>query len=152
MVEIELKILLLTTIYFITWFLVEKVFLRIYRSFKKEKESMEPAIPKKIVPLATPRSMGDITPLDQTARYQKGLKSPDWRIRRISAVQLGEKRGSGVVQSLIAALKDSREEVSIAAGESLAKIGDPSAIAALTEHVRNLEKRMDEEFEKARAA
>ncbi|MBF0407774.1 MAG: HEAT repeat domain-containing protein [Candidatus Riflebacteria bacterium] len=104
------------------------------------------------IPVRNASGVDNVTLLDQTSRYVRGLKSPDWRIRRISAIQLAEKRGSNVVQALIETLKDSREEVCIAAGESLAKIGDPAAIAALTDHVKNLEKRMDEDYEKARAA
>ncbi|HNV72912.1 MAG TPA: HEAT repeat domain-containing protein [Candidatus Ozemobacteraceae bacterium] len=146
MLAIELKILLLTGIYFVGWFLFEKVFSRLWESWGNR----EPVSRK--TPLTKAPSMASITPLDQTARYLKGLKNPDWRIRRISAVQLGDKRGTSVVQGLIEALNDPREEVSLAAGEALAKIGDPQAIAALSDHCNTLEKRMDETYERLRAA
>ncbi len=146
MLAIEMKILFLTGVYFVGWFLFEKVFTRLWDSWR----SPEPVARK--TPLSKSPSMASITPLDQTTRYLKGLKNPDWRIRRISAVQLGDKRGSQVVQGLIEALNDPREEVSMAAGESLVKIGDPQAIAALSDHCHKLEKRMDETYERLRAA
>jgi HEAT repeat protein len=90
--------------------------------------------------------------MDQTWRYIRGLKSPDWRIRRISCVQLGERRGTAVVEALIEALDDSREEVSLAAGEALAKIGDPAAIDALARHCSNLERHSGRTYESYRAA
>ena len=90
--------------------------------------------------------------MDQTSRYIRGLKHPDWRVRRISCIQLGEKRGTAVVQALIDALNDPREEVSLAAGEALAKIGDPVAIATMTEHVTRLESKTKEFYERSRAA
>ena len=43
-----------------------------------------------------------------------------------------------IAVALIEALNDPREEVSLAAGDSLAKIGDPLAIEALTNHCKYL--------------
>ena len=47
---------------------------------------------------------------------------------------------------------DSREEVSLAAGEALAKIGDPLAIEALSNHCRELEESSERSYENYRAA
>ena len=146
MLALEVKILLLTGIYFFGWFVFDKVFSQIWDSWGKKTTT-----PKKLSALR-PQNMASISPLDQTARYLKGLKNPDWRIRRISVVQLGEKRGTQVVQALIEALNDPREEVSLAAGESLAKVGDPAAIAALSDHCSKLDSRMDESYERLRVA
>jgi len=147
MLALEIKIILLTLTYFIGWFLFEKVFSEIWERIRY-KETVEPK--KHHISKITP--IGAVTPLDQTARYIRGLKHPDWRVRRIACIQLGEKRGSAVVQALVEALNDPREEVSLAAGEALAKIGDPAAIATLTEHVQRLEKKTFESYERYRAA
>lgn len=153
MLALELKILILTGVYFMGWFLFERVLSKFWdrdlARAEPDSGSRRRAIQGKPAPAPV---LANVTPLDQTARYLKGLKSPDWRIRRISCIQLGDKRGSAVVQGLIEALKDSREEVSLAAGESLTKIGDPNAIAALTTHVQNLERNMEENYERYRAA
>lgn len=146
MLELELKILLLTLVYFTGWFLFEKVFSAAWEKLSPAHAGGGRQSRPRIPPLAS------ITPLDQTWRYIRGLKSPDWRIRRISSIQLGEKRGTAVVQALIEALNDPKEEVSIAAGEALAKIGDPQAINALSEHVKNLDQRIDRSYERYRAA
>jgi len=152
MLALEIKILVLTAVYFLGWFLMERIVSRFWSSDEhvgQETASTpvrRPVAPGRTAPLAS------ITPLDQTTRYIKGLKNPDWRVRRISCVQLGDKRGSAVVQALIEALRDPREEVSLAAGEALAKIGDPTAIAALTEHVSRLEMSMSVSYERSRAA
>lgn len=147
MLELELKILLLTMVYFMGWFLFEKVFSAAWERFVPAASGGGKGTPRARVP-----PLASVTPLDQTWRYIRGLKSPDWRIRRISAIQLGDKRGTAVVQALIEALNDPKEEVSIAAGEALAKIGDPAAINALSEHVRTLEQRLDHTYERFRAA
>ncbi|MEW6709886.1 MAG: HEAT repeat domain-containing protein [Candidatus Riflebacteria bacterium] len=144
--ELEIKILALTAVYFIGWFLFEKVFSRIWNLLTGEKSEQPAERRQKIVPLAT------VTPMDQTWRYIRGLKSQDWRIRRISCIQLGERRGTAVVEALIEALDDNREEVSLAAGEALAKIGDPAAIEALSLHCSKLEKRSGMTYESYRAA
>lgn len=146
MLELELKILLLTLVYFTGWFLFEKVFSAAWERFVPAPAGATPA-PRPRVP-----ALASVTPLDQTWRYIRGLKSPDWRIRRISCIQLGEKRGTAVVQALIEALSDSKEEVSIAAGEALAKIGDPQAINALSEHLKTLDQRVEHSYERYRAA
>lgn len=148
MMHIEVKIIALTLVYFVGWFLFEKVFSGLWRRWRGEEEEST-ALPRKrnrVVPLAT------VTPIDQTWRYIKGLKSPDWRIRRISCLQLGDRRGTAVVEALIEALEDPREEVSLAAGEALARIGDPAAIEALSSHCRNLESRSGQSYEHYRAA
>ncbi|GAB4275389.1 MAG: hypothetical protein Kow0029_16460 [Candidatus Rifleibacteriota bacterium] len=144
--ELEIKIFALTALYFVGWFLFEKVLVRVWNSFTKEETA--PANPRrtKVVPLAT------VTPMDQTWRYIRGLKSPDWRIRRISCIQLGERRGTAVVEALISALDDPREEVSLAAGEALTKIGDPAAIEALAAHCSRLESHSGRSYESYRAA
>lgn len=144
--ELEIKILALTTLYFVGWFLFEKVFSRIWNRMTNKESKPGNERRAKVVPLAT------VTPMDQTWRYIRGLKSPDWRIRRISCIQLGERRGTAVVEALIEALDDNREEVSLAAGEALAKIGDPAAIEALSAHCANLEKRSGISYESYRAA
>jgi len=153
MLALEIKILILTGVYFIGWFLFEKVASRLWNKYAPATDSS--TANRRRSPQGKPAAapvLATVTPLDQTARYLKGLKSPDWRIRRISCIQLADKRGSAVVQGLIDALKDPREEVSLAAGESLTKIGDPAAIAALTTHVQHLEKNMEESYERYRAA
>lgn len=144
--ELEIKILALTAIYFAGWFLFEKVFSQIWKRLRGSEEATTPERRGKIIPLAT------VTPMDQTWRYIRGLKSQDWRIRRISCIQLGDRRGTAVVEALIEALDDSREDVSLAAGEALAKIGDPAAIEALARHCSNLEKRSGMSYESYRAA
>lgn len=147
MMHIELKIIALTLIYFVGWFLFEKVFSGLWRRWRGEDESGKYIRPRnRVVPLAT------VTPVDQTWRYIKGLRSPDWRIRRISCLQLGDRRGTAVVEALIEALEDQREEVSLAAGEALARIGDPAAIEALSSHCRNLEAGSGRSYENYRAA
>ena len=145
--QLELKIVFLTLVYFAGWFLFEKVVTRVWNHFFPVENT--PAIKKvrsKVVPLAT------VTPMDQTWRYIKGLSSPDWRIRRISCIQLGDRRGSAVVDALIEALNDPKEEVSLAAGESLAKIGDPKAIQAMSDHCQRLEAHSTRSYEHYRAA
>ncbi|NLI75310.1 MAG: HEAT repeat domain-containing protein [Candidatus Riflebacteria bacterium] len=146
MLELELKILLLTLVYFTGWFLFEKVFSAAWERFVPAPAGTSPT-PRPRVP-----ALASVTPLDQTWRYIRGLKSPDWRIRRISCIQLGEKRGTAVVQALIEALADPKEEVSIAAGEALAKIGDPQAINALSDHLKTLDQRVEHSYERYRAA
>jgi len=146
MIELEIKILLLTMVYFIGWFMFEKVF-----SVAWEKYTQPAPVGKRLSKMKIP-VLASVTPLDQTWRYIKGLKNPDWRIRRISCIQLGDKRGTAVVQALIESLNDSKDEVSMAAGEALAKIGDPVAIAALTDHVKNLDHKTDQSYESYRAA
>ncbi|MFZ2957890.1 MAG: HEAT repeat domain-containing protein [Candidatus Ozemobacteraceae bacterium] len=163
MFAMEMKILILTGVYFLGWFLFEKVFSRLWEHFVESRNDspVPDGTNNRGFSLRTlqvngssgkPTSADNVAPLDQTGRYLKGLKSPDWRVRRISCIQLADKRGGSVVQGLIHALRDSREEVSLAAGESLAKIGDPNAIAALTNHVQALENSMDESYERSRAA
>ncbi len=146
--QLEVKILALTLVYFAGWFLFEKFFSSVWGRFSTD--SQEISIPKKlrskVIPLAS------VTPVDQTWRYIKGLASPDWRVRRISCIQLGDRRGTAVIEALIEALDDCKEEVSIAAGEALAKIGDPAAIEALTSHCRNLESKAVRSYENYRAA
>lgn len=137
-----IKLLTLSVIYLTCWLAIEKV----YDLFLKLTEDNKPVKKRKIIPLAS------VTPIDQTWRYIKGLKSPDWRVRRIACVQLGERRGTAVVESLIEALNDPREEVSLAAGDALAKIGDPVAIEALSKHCQNLEKSSERSYENYRAA
>ena len=144
--ELEIKILALTALYFVGRFLFERVFSGFWSRLTEKRADNNRERRAKVVPLAT------VTPMDQTWRYIRGLKSPDWRIRRISCIQLGDRRGTAVVEALIEALEDSREEVSIAAGEALAKIGDPVAIEALANHCTNLEKRSGMSYESYRAA
>lgn len=142
MLSFGIKFLILTAIYFSCWFTFEKI----YTHFTKSSGNNTALKKRKIIPLAS------VTPIDQTWRYIKGLKSPDWRVRRIACIQLGERRGTAVVEALIEALKDSREEVSLAAGEALAKIGDPIAIEALSNHCRDLEVSSERSYENYRAA
>lgn len=145
--QLEVKIIALTLVYFTGWFMFEKVFSALWSRLRGEgKETSLPRARRKVVPLAT------VTPVDQTWRYIKGLRSPDWRIRRISCIQLGDRRGTAVVEALIEALDDPREEVSLAAGEALTRIGDPAAIEALTSHCRKLETRSMRSYENYRAA
>lgn len=144
--QLEVKILLLTMVYFVGWFIFEKLFSKIWKTATAGSGTAVFKPRKKITPLAS------VTPLDQTWRYVKGLQSPDWRVRKIACVQLGERRGTAVVEALIGALKDSREEVSIAAGESLAKIGDPYAIDALTNHCQTLDHSISNSYESYKAA
>ena len=147
MLELEMKIVFLTGVYFVGWFFFEKIVGRIWNYATAGREqTAPPGRPRKIPVLAS------VTPLDQTWRYIKGLKNPDWRIRRISCIQLGERRGSAVVQALIEALDDPKEEVSLAAGEALTKIGDPASIQALSDHVGRLEAKIDRSYEQFRAA
>lgn len=146
--QLEVKIIALTLVYFTGWFMFEKVFSVIWSRLTgvSDKDSGLPRARRKVVPLAT------VTPVDQTWRYIKGLSSPDWRIRRISCIQLGDRRGTAVVEALIEALEDPREEVSLAAGEALTRIGDPAAIEALTSHCNRLETRSMRSYENYRAA
>lgn len=146
--QLEAKIIALTLIYFAGWFLFEKVFSRIWQRIHGEAPEQTKTLRNRnrVVPLST------VTPLDQTWRYIKALSSPDWRIRKISCIQLGDRRGTAVVEALIEALDDAKEEVSLAAGESLAKIGDPAAIEALTNHCQRLEGRSGRSYENYRAA
>lgn len=148
MLQLEAKIIALTLVYFAGWFLFEKVFSRIWQRINGENPEQSTTVRKRsrVVPLAT------VTPVDQTWRYIKALSSPDWRIRRISCLQLGERRGTAVVEALIEALDDNKEEVSLAAGEALAKIGDPAAIEALSSHCRRLESHSGRSYENYRAA
>ena len=144
--ELEIKILVLTAVYFVGWFLFEKVFAGIWSKLTAKETTATSNRRSKVVPLAT------VTPMDQTWRYIRGLKSPDWRIRRISCIQLGDRRGTAVVEALIEALDDPREDVSLAAGEALVKIGDPAAIEAMSKHCANLEKSSGITYESYRAA
>ena len=146
MLNIGIKILALTIVYFVGWFVIEKIYNYISLKLDKTSNKSTSLKKKKIVPLAS------VTPVDQTWRYIKGLKSPDWRVRRIACLQLGDRRGTAVVEALIEALNDSREEVSLAAGEALAKIGDPLAIEALSNHCRELEESSERSYENYRAA
>ena len=146
MLYLGIKVLALTAVYFIGWFNVEKLIFVYYQKIESKKEKAQPARRRKVV------SLSSVTPLDQTWRYIKGLKSPDWRVRRIACIQLGERRGTAVVEALIEALDDTREEVSLAAGEALAKIGDPLAIEALSNHCRELEENSERSYENYRAA
>lgn len=146
MVALELKILLLTAIYFTGWFVIEKISTLLWDRMDAAAEETGKTTSRKVPHLAS------VTPLDQTWRYLKGLRSPDWRIRRISCIQLADKRGTSVIEGLIEALNDPKEEVSMAAGESLAKIGDPQAIAALTDHIKALDQKYDATVERYRAA
>ena len=147
MLDLEFKILVLTGIYFICWFIFEKVVGRGWNYFTGAQEDYRENVKERKIPV-----LASVTPLDQSWRYIKGLQNPDWRIRRISCVQLADKRGSAVVHALISALDDQREEVSMAAGEALAKIGDPIAIKALSEHLNRLEGKIDQSYERYRAA
>lgn len=142
MLYVGIKLFALTAVYLICWLAFEKI----YDIIARLSDDNKPAKKKKIIPLAS------VTPIDQTWRYIKGLKSPDWRVRRIACVQLGERRGTAVVEALVEALSDPREEVSLAAGDALAKIGDPMAIEALSKHCKNLEESSERSYENFRAA
>ena len=144
--QLEVKILLLTMVYFVGWFLFEKLFSKLWNTATGANRPSILTPRKKINPIAS------VTPLDQTWRYIKGLSSADWRVRKISCVQLGDRRGTAVVEALIRSLNDSREEVSVAAGEALAKIGDPYAIDALARHCEALEENSTSTYESYRAA
>lgn len=146
MLTLGIKILSLSIIYFFGWFIIEKLYNFIVQKYDKTSNKNTSLKKHKIVPLAA------VTPVDQTWRYIKGLKSPDWRVRRIACIQLGERRGTAVVEALIEALNDPREEVSLAAGDALAKIGDPLAIEALTNHCKYLEETSERSYENYRAA
>ncbi len=146
MLNIGIKIVALTIVYFVGWFVIEKLYNYIALKLDKTSTKTSSVKKRKIVPLAS------VTPVDQTWRYIKGLKSPDWRVRRIACLQLGDRRGTAVVEALIEALNDPKEEVSLAAGESLAKIGDPLAIEALSNHCRELEESSERSYENYRAA
>ena len=146
MLSIGIKIIALTIVYFVGWFIIEKIYNYIALKIDKTSSKTSSLKKRKIVPLAS------VTPVDQTWRYIKGLKSPDWRVRRIACLQLGDRRGTAVVEALIEALNDPKEEVSLAAGESLAKIGDPLAIEALSNHCRELEESSERSYENYRAA
>lgn len=147
MASIAIKIIGLTLIYFIGWYICEKIFSFIKNKLRRngpKKPSV--ATRKKIIPLAS------ITPIDQTWRYIRSLKNPDWRVRKIACIQLAERRGTAVVEALIEALDDAKTEVSLAASEALTKIGDPLAIEALAIHCKELEYSTSEYFETHRAA
>ena len=146
MLNIGIKIVALTIVYFVGWFVIEKLYNYIVLKLDKTSNKTSSLKRRKIVPLAS------VTPVDQTWRYIKGLKSPDWRVRRIACLQLGDRRGTAVVEALIEALNDPKEEVSLAAGEALAKIGDPLAIEALSNHCRDLEESSERSYENYRAA
>lgn len=148
MASVAIKIVGLTLIYFVGWYICEKLFKAIKDKFGNQVKQAKQNVPsrKKVVPLAS------ITPIDQTWRYIKSLKSPDWRVRKIACVQLGERRGTAVVQALIEALDDSKEDVSLAASEALTKIGDPAAIEALALYCKELEYSTNKYFESHRAA
>ncbi|HNW36983.1 MAG TPA: HEAT repeat domain-containing protein [Candidatus Ozemobacteraceae bacterium] len=147
MLELEIKILLLTMVYFAGWFMFEKVF-----SAAWDHWTVQPVTGPRTTPRSRVSSIASVAPLDQTFRYIRGLKNADWRVRRISCIQLGDKRGTAVVQALIEALNDPKEEVSMAAGEALAKIGDPVAISAMQEHLRKLDNRLEGTWEQYKAA
>ena len=144
--ELEMKILALTAIYFFGWFIFEKVFVKIWNKITNKSTNKTRTNKRRVVPLAS------VTPMDQTWRYIRGLKNPDWKIRRISCIQLGDRRGTAVVEALIEALDDPREEVSLAAGDALVRIGDPAAIDALSSHCSNLETTSGRTYESYRAA
>ena len=144
--ELEIKILALTAIYFAGWFIFEKIFVNIWNKITNKSSKKVKTNKRKVVPLAS------VTPMDQTWRYIRGLKNPDWKIRRISCIQLGDRRGTAVVEALIEALDDPREEVSLAAGDALVKIGDPAAIDALSRHCSRLESNSGRTYESYRAA
>ena len=146
MLNIGIKIVALTIVYFVGWFIIEKLYNYIALKLDKTSNKSSGLKKRKIVPLAS------VTPVDQTWRYIKGLKSPDWRVRRIACLQLGDRRGTAVLEALIEALNDPKEEVSLAAGEALAKIGDPLAIEALSNHCRDLEESSERSYENYRAA
>lgn len=146
MLNIGIKLIALTIVYFVGWFVIEKLYNYIALKLDKTSNKTSSMKKRKIVPLAS------VTPVDQTWRYIKGLKSPDWRVRRIACLQLGDRRGTAVVEALIEALNDPKEEVSLAAGEALAKIGDPLAIEALSNHCRELEESSERSYENYRAA
>lgn len=146
MLALEIKIVALTLIYFLGWFVVEKGLGSLWSWWDRPAAPSGARAPR-VVP-----NLGTVTPLDQTARYVKGLKNPDWRVRRISAMQLGEKRGRQVVAALIDALEDPREEVSLAAGDALARIGDPVAIEALSQRCARLDAEMPATYERFRKA
>jgi len=147
MLELEIKIFLLTMVYFAGWFLFEKVFSAAWDRWTAQPAGAPRATSRGRVP-----SIASVAPLDQTFRYIRGLKNADWRIRRISCIQLGDKRGTAVVQALIEALNDPKEEVSMAAGEALAKIGDPAAINAMQDHLSKLDSRLEGTWEQYKAA
>lgn len=146
MLAIGIKIVALSVLYFAAWFSIEKLCSIIAERTSKPADKSVPTRKRKIIPLAS------VTPIDQTWRYIKGLKSPDWRVRKIACIRLGERRGTAVVEALIEALNDSREEVSIAAGEALVKIGDPAAIEALSIHCKELEESSERSYENYLAA
>jgi hypothetical protein len=147
MASITIKIIGLTIIYLLGWYICERVFSLVKNKLNKKdikKASLKER--KKIIPLA------GITPIDQTWRYIRSLKNPDWRVRKIACIQLSERRGTAVVEALIEALDDVKTEVSMAASEALTKIGDPLAIEALALHCKELEHSTNEYFETHRAA
>lgn len=145
--QLEIKIIILTLVYFSGWYLFEKYVARSWQNYVSSREKVQKKHAKKTaIPLA------HVAPMDQTWRYIRGLKSPDWRIRRISCIQLGDRRGTAVVEALIEGLNDRREEVSMAAGEALVKIGDPRAIEALNKHCQELTQLVEHSYESYRAA
>ncbi len=147
MANITIKIIILTLVYFIGWHVCERSFNFIKNKFsKRDKKTSKPTSKRKIIPLA------GVTPIDQTWRYIRSLKNADWRVRKIACIQLGERRGTAVVEALIAALDDPKTEVSLAASDALTKIGDPIAIEALALHCKELEYSTSEYFETHRAA
>ncbi len=147
--QLEVKIIALTLVYFTGWFMFEKVFSALWSRLRGEgKETNTPRASRKVVPLATV-----YPPVDQTWALHQRLEQPRLgAIRRISCILLGDRRGTAVVEALIEALEDPREEVSLAAGEALTRIGDPAAIEALTSHCRKLETRSMRSYENYRAA
>jgi HEAT repeat protein len=65
------------------------------------------------------------------------LSADDSRVRKIGAHALGYANGEHVIQSLIAALKDTSKDVRITAAESLGNIGDDSAIEPLIQSLKD---------------
>ena len=81
MLELEFKILLLTMVYFAGWFIFEKVF-----SAAWERWTAQPSTGSRPANRTRVPTLASVTPLDQTFRYIRGLKNPDWRVRRISRI------------------------------------------------------------------
>ncbi|MCB2186372.1 MAG: HEAT repeat domain-containing protein [Deltaproteobacteria bacterium] len=74
------------------------------------------------VPSGRLTSLGDVASL---------MKSPEVRVRAVSAYALGESRSRAAVQPLTAMLQDSDLHVRRIAASALGKIGDPGAADAL---------------------
>ncbi len=153
MLHLEIKIMVFTLIYFMGWFIFEKLLKR-FEKGSTEKKPVRKTISQAVATEAIQptRSVASLGTPDSTWRYIKSIKSPDWRVRRLACTQLSNKRGTAVVEALIGALDDERPEVSIAAGDALAKIGDPRAIEAITKHCENLELSFAQSYENYRAA